>query len=353
MNSGAQSGLAEPRPGQPLWVNRLANLTTPSPPAAAGAPNPKRLLLRQAAIRRTRALPLMIQAVSVLALTVDSPAAQERQPARADPALAPEPRSAPPALAPPAASGSGPANPCPPALATRPLGRDGPLPLWPTPPAAQPAASASTSPDPAPAAAAAARGGPTAPTLPGYAAALRTTSLGWPRLPKWCLWIEPPTDPADPWQQRWLGAVDGAIDAWAPLLPLRRVQDPTAAQLRVWRRRPPLGRDQAGRARASHGRALLQVMAAERQQGQWRLEPSVDVLLSPGQRAEALQATAVHELGHGFGLWGHSPNAADALAASPGPVPVLRPSPGDRATLEWLQRQPTPFGQPLAQPPLP
>ena len=172
-------------------------------------------------------------------------------------------------------------------------------------------------------------------------------------MPQWCLWIEPPTDPADPWQQRWRGAVDGAIDAWAALLPLRRVEDPTAAQLRVWRRRPPLGRDQAGRARASHGRALLHLLAAERQQGQWRLEPSVDVLLSPGQRAEALQATAVHELGHGFGLWGHSPNAADALAATPGPVPVLRPSPGDRATLEWLQRQPTPFGQPLLQPPPP
>jgi predicted Zn-dependent protease len=95
------------------------------------------------------------------------------------------------------------------------------------------------------------------------------------------------------------------------------------------------------------------VTAAERQPGQWRLEPSVEVLLSPGQRAEALRATAVHELGHGFGLWGHSPNAADALAATPGPVPVLHPSPGDRATLEWLQRQPTPFGQPLVLPPPP
>jgi hypothetical protein len=319
-----------------------------------------------------RALPLLLQAVALLIPTISVAAAQGSPPAGPDPAQAPQPQpqpgTDPPAPAPSTAASCGPAEPCPTALAKRLLGPEVPQPLRPTPPASlagQPAASATTRPEPATGtgraeapraaghatAATAVKGGPSAPALPGYAAALRPTALGWPRLPQWCLWIEPPTDPNDPWQQRWLGAVDGAIDAWAALLPLRRVQDPAAAQLRIWRRRPPLGRDQAGRIRASHGRALLQLLAAERQPGQWRLEPSVDVLLSPGQRAEALQATAVHELGHGFGLWGHSPNAADALAASPGPVPVLRPSPGDRATLEWLQRQPTPFGQVLPPPP--
>lgn len=240
------------------------------------------------------------------------------------------------------ATKTGTSSPCQAAIASHPLGPQA------APPSARPPMTAAPSNgadgDPL------SSGLSPAPALPGYASSLRSTAFGWPRLAQWCVWIEPPTDPEDPWQRRWLGAVEGALDAWAELLPVRRVRDQAAAQLRVWRRRPPLAIDQAGRTRASHGRALLEVVAAQRQQGQWRLEPSVDVLLSPGQRAEALQATAVHELGHGFGLWGHSPNASDALAASPGPVPVQRPSAGDRATMQWLQRQPTRFGQPLTQP---
>ena len=48
----------------------------------------------------------------------------------------------------------------------------------------------------------------------------------------------------------------------------------------------------------------------------------------------------LHELGHAFGLWGHSDQAGDALAAVPGSQPVLELSARDRATLLWLQAQP-------------
>ena len=196
---------------------------------------------------------------------------------------------------------------------------------------------------------------------PGYAGALATTALGWPVLPHWCVWIEPvaasvsgePASGAAREQTRWQEAVEAALAAWQPLLPIQVVTDEAAAQVRIWRRRPPLRTGADGRSRASHGRAMLQLLAVERQPGRWRLEPAVTVLISPGQRREALQATAVHELGHAFGLWGHSPDPADALAAAPGAVPVLVPSARDRATLSWLRRQPTRFGTYLAVPPSP
>jgi predicted Zn-dependent protease len=81
---------------------------------------------------------------------------------------------------------------------------------------------------------------------------------------------------------------------------------------------------------------LLQVQRA----GVWSLEPQVAVLISPGQAEPAIQATALHELGHAFGLWGHSDQPGDAMAVSPGAQPVLELSPRDRATLRWLQAQP-------------
>jgi predicted Zn-dependent protease len=164
--------------------------------------------------------------------------------------------------------------------------------------------------------------------------------------------VEPGAEggPGALWDQRWLSAIEQALSRWQAVLPITRVEDPEAAQVRVLRRRPPLRREASGRTRASHGRALLEVVQVDRGAG-WRLEPRVQVLISPGQRAQATEATALHELGHAFGLWGHSDDAADAMAAVPGARPVLELSPRDRATLRWLYGQPTRFGQPLPQAP--
>lgn len=181
-----------------------------------------------------------------------------------------------------------------------------------------------------------------------YRHRLLGTSVGWPRLDHWCVWVEPSLEEGAGarWDRLWMEAVEASLARWGELLPIQRVEDPAAAQVRILRRRPPLRFGADGRSRASHGRASLQLMEVLRN-GVWWLEPHVDVRISPGQRAQATEATALHELGHAFGLWGHSDLQADAMAGVPGPRPVLELSTRDRATLRWLYAQPTPFGRPL------
>jgi len=176
--------------------------------------------------------------------------------------------------------------------------------------------------------------------------AVATTALGRPRLDRWCVWIEPSSGAVGSalWENRWSAALARALSQWGALLPIRVVEDPGAAQVRVWRRRPPLVPGPDGRLRASHGRATLSLERVRRG-GITMLEPAVQVWLSPAQREPAIEATALHELGHAFGLWGHSEDPADAMAAVPGSQPVLMLSRRDRSTLEWLYRQPTVFGR--------
>ena len=113
--------------------------------------------------------------------------------------------------------------------------------------------------------------------IPGtYSQALKPTPAGWPRRDQWCVWIEPIENhgPTGIWEQRWQRAVMAAVATWRQHLPIQLVPDPARAQVRVERRRPPI---QQGRA--SHGRALLQLLEVQRDR-QWRLEPRVQVLIS-------------------------------------------------------------------------
>ncbi|MDA9761452.1 hypothetical protein N9C84_00075 [Desulfobacterales bacterium] len=175
------------------------------------------------------------------------------------------------------------------------------------------------------------------------------SSSGFPVLPRWCVWVQPAesTEP-NRWERRWFGAVDRALDEWSAVLPIIRVDDPERAHVRVERRRPPRRRLADG-WRASNGRSVLQVLEVQRQ-GLWRLEPQVTVMVSPELRSESQQATALHELGHAFGLWAHSLAPNDAMAPVQGASPVLKLSPRDQLTLEWMRRQPTRFGLPLPAP---
>ena len=183
---------------------------------------------------------------------------------------------------------------------------------------------------------------------PGYASSLATTSFGPPVLKHWCVWIQPAdVTPANRWDQRWWNAVSSALTTWGGLVPLTRVNSPERANVLIQRQRPPR-RQVAGVWRASNGRTQLQVVDVERLERR-RLEPQVKVMVSPELRAEALQATALHELGHAFGLWGHSSDPSDALAVNQGESPVLVPSERDRLTLEWVMQQPTRFGSTIRE----
>ncbi|MDP7994886.1 MAG: peptidase [Synechococcus sp. SP2 MAG] len=181
---------------------------------------------------------------------------------------------------------------------------------------------------------------------PGYGSRLAISSSGFPVLQRWCVWVQP-AESAEPnrWESRWFGAVDRALDEWSAVLPIIRVNDPERAHVRVERRRPPRRRLADG-WRASNGRSLLQILEVQRQEV-WRLEPQVTVIVSPELRSESQQATALHELGHAFGLWAHSLVPSDAMAPVQGASPVLKLSPRDQLTLEWMRLQPTRFGLPL------
>ena len=184
---------------------------------------------------------------------------------------------------------------------------------------------------------------------PGYASSIATTSLGPPVLKHWCVWVQPAAaTPANRWDQRWLDQVSSALNTWSALVPLTLVDNPDQANVLIHRQRPAR-RQETGVWRASNGRTQLQVVDVQRQ-GRRRLEPLVKVLVSPGLRAEALQATALHELGHAFGLWGHSSVPTDVLAISQGQSPVLVPSQRDRLTLAWVMQQTTRFGSTLRKP---
>jgi len=184
---------------------------------------------------------------------------------------------------------------------------------------------------------------------PGYASSIATTSLGPPVLKHWCVWVQPAAaTPANRWDQRWLDQVSSALTTWRALVPLTLVDNPDQANVLIHRQRPAR-RQVAGVWRASNGRTQLQVVDVQRQ-GRRRLEPLVKVMVSPGLRAEALQATALHELGHAFGLWGHSSVPTDVLAISQGERPVLVPSQRDRLTLAWVLQQTTRFGSTLRKP---
>jgi len=188
---------------------------------------------------------------------------------------------------------------------------------------------------------------PAQPPGADYRQRIAISPWGPPILPSWCVWIEPAADShgAAAEGERWSGAVEAALASWGELVRLQQVDDPQRAQVMLLRRRPPLREEGNGRLRASNGRSQLSLVLVRRRQQQ-QLEPRVIVWLNPGQRQQVIQAAALHELGHAFGLWGHSDQSGDAMAASPAGPPVLRLSSRDVATWRWLQSLPGQFGQP-------
>lgn len=182
----------------------------------------------------------------------------------------------------------------------------------------------------------------TAANAAGYGMQLHPSRYGWVTLPVTCLWIEPVDNAGDPGQNRWWKAVHQAVSGWSSALPVRFTTRQDDAHVVVLRRTPPRLLTSSG-PRARNGMARLSFEAVERNDGP-RLEPRVILLVDPGLREAMTVGTAGHELGHAFGLWGHSPDPEDQMAVSSGSEPVQRPSQQDITTLQWLRRQPSVMG---------
>lgn len=144
----------------------------------------------------------------------------------------------------------------------------------------------------------------------------------------------------------WRNAVEQAIQEWTPYLPLTITADSTTADITILALAPPMQRPTAA--------GLCRIRSAEtrydffvRQQSQ--PHPTVSffqrltIYLSPNQTAAYTLATARHELGHALGIWGHSPNPADALYFSQVRQPASI-SQRDINTLKRIYQQPTQLG---------
>lgn len=174
------------------------------------------------------------------------------------------------------------------------------------------------------------------PTPAGY--------LIWAQFPV-TVYVEPPDStqnaPAIAQAQVWVDRMHQAIQEWNAYLPLVTVDDPDTADIRIWRRSPPLrGLGENLRARSAETRYEFYL----RQTGEASvLAQRFTIFLRPGQTADYLQAAARHELGHALGIWGHSPLETDALYFSqvrqPAPISVR-----DVNTLRRLYEQPTRLG---------
>jgi predicted Zn-dependent protease len=153
-------------------------------------------------------------------------------------------------------------------------------------------------------------------------------------------------DLADPDKTRepvWIKVVEQAITDWHRYLPLERADRAETANIIVRRAKLPL--------RLGPDRKILPMRMAETgyvvnygAQGKDRtLGHKVTITLSPNQADAALLSAARHELGHGLGIWGHSPDPTDIMYFSQVRTPP-EISPRDINTLKRIYAQPTQLG---------
>ncbi len=190
-----------------------------------------------------------------------------------------------------------------------------------------------------------------------YFSEIKLTPVGhliWSEFPV-KVYIERPTNPTESSSstqrfQNWVNAVLQAVQEWNVYLPLEVVDRLEGADISILRSRPPLqasvnpetGQLNLPRARAAQTRYefyLRQIPDAS----EAILSHRFTIQLSPDQTVEYTLATARHELGHAFGIWGHSPLETDVMYFSQ----VRNPpqiSVRDINTLKRIYEQPTPLG---------
>lgn len=148
--------------------------------------------------------------------------------------------------------------------------------------------------------------------------------------------------------QQWRATVKEAIAEWNVYLPLVEIEieNPQLADIIVVRSLPQreikldpeTGLYDIPRAIAA--RTDYRFFLNEESQ---TLAHQMTVIISPNFLGESLLATVRHELGHALGIWGHSPDATDALYYSQvrDRAPI---SSRDINTLKKIYQQPTRLG---------
>lgn len=146
--------------------------------------------------------------------------------------------------------------------------------------------------------------------------------------------------------QQWTETVRQAIAEWNTYVPLLEVKQLDTADIVVWRSQPER------EVKLDPDTGLYDIPRAVTAQTTFKFylteEPMaialrMTVRVSPNYVGESLLATVRHELGHALGIWGHSPEATDALYFSQvsDPPPI---SPRDINTLKKIYQQPTRLG---------
>ncbi|WP_126147037.1 matrixin family metalloprotease [Synechococcus elongatus] len=160
-----------------------------------------------------------------------------------------------------------------------------------------------------------------------------------------CIYIEPASvgdTAAEQRQQQWQQAVNQAVADWRPYFDLQLVSNPAKADISIWRRSPPLRRNADGqldRARTAET-SLVFYREGDRALPRYRID------LGLTQGFAGLVSTARHELGHAFGLWGHSDQPEDVMYVAQSSRNIQLTD-RDLGTLRHLYQQPTQLGWPL------
>ena len=154
------------------------------------------------------------------------------------------------------------------------------------------------------------------------------------------IYLETPNTNNNQQSQQWINAVSQIVEEWNNYLPLKIVENPEIADIKIIRKSPPLQFTPGKKfPRARSALAKFQTYTKNN-----TLYHRFTILLSPSQTGKYLLAASRHELGHALGIWGHSTDKGDALYYSQVRNPPMV-SARDVNTLKKVYQQSTSLGR--------
>jgi len=174
-----------------------------------------------------------------------------------------------------------------------------------------------------------------------YFSEIKPTKYGyliWSQFPV-KIYLETPNTNNNQQSQQWINAVSKTVEEWNNYLPLKIVENPEIADIKIIRKSPPLQFTPGKRLPRARS-ALTSYKVYEKDN---TLYHRFTILLSPSQTGKYLLAASRHELGHALGIWGHSKEKGDALYFSQVRNPPMV-SARDVNTLKKIYQQSTSLG---------